>query len=32
MVWGIKGINKDGTDHWDPNDIGEPIWDDNFNL
>ena len=32
IYWGVKGINKDETNRWDPVYIGEVIWDDEFDL
>ena len=32
IFWGVKGINKDNTDRWDPSDLGEVIFDDKFDL
>ena len=32
MVWGIDSIDRDGTNHWDPEDLGTVIWDNDFDL
>ena len=32
FVWGIQGLDEEGTDFWDPYDNGDVIWDANFNL
>ena len=28
IYWGVKGINKEQVNYWDPNDIGEAQLDD----
>jgi hypothetical protein len=32
FVWGIEGINREGTSRWDSTDLGVPLFDDKFNL
>ena len=32
FVWGVEGIDQDGVVIWDPEDIGQPIWDDEFST
>jgi len=32
IFWGIKDINKDNIDPWDPADLGEVVFDDKFDL
>mmetsp|Transcript_25152 Transcript_25152/g.32682 ORF Transcript_25152/g.32682 Transcript_25152/m.32682 type:complete len:932 (-) Transcript_25152:127-2922(-) len=32
LVWGVSGIDRSGTDPFQPEDIGTVIWDDNFTL
>lgn len=31
-MWGISGINRDGTSRYDMADYGTPVWDDTFDL
>lgn len=30
FYWGAKGIDKEGVNQWDPEEIGKTIWDDEF--
>ena len=30
--WGVAGLNRDNVGAWDPDDLGELIWDDTFNI
>eukprot|EP00828_Plagiopyla_frontata_P010430 TRINITY_DN15562_c0_g1_i6.p1 TRINITY_DN15562_c0_g1~~TRINITY_DN15562_c0_g1_i6.p1 ORF type:complete len:423 (-),score=18.49 TRINITY_DN15562_c0_g1_i6:171-1439(-) len=32
IIWGIESINRDGTSHWDPEDLGNIVWNQKFNL
>jgi hypothetical protein len=32
FMWGVKGVNSDGTDKYIPNEIGTVIWDDDFQI
>ena len=32
IFWGVRGVDRSGTDRWDPTDIGKIIWDDDFDL
>ena len=32
ITWGLTGLDQEGTDYWDPDDIGHPIWDSHFDL
>jgi hypothetical protein len=32
VFWGVKGINKEQVDYWDPSDMGEAQLDDQFDL
>ena len=32
IMWGLKGINKTKVDYYNASDIGEPIWDKDFDL
>ena len=32
ILWGLKGINKEGIDKYDTSDLGKLIWDDNFDI
>ena len=32
LIWGVKSTDRDGTNHWDPEDLGTIVWDDDFNL
>ena len=32
IYWGVKGINRENKDKWDPEDLGEIILDDLFEL
>lgn len=32
FVWGIEGLDRDGVDYFDPEDMGKPIPDNSFDL
>jgi hypothetical protein len=32
LAWGLKDINREGDNPWDPNFIGEVVFDEEFNL
>ena len=32
MVWGVKDLDRSNVSLWDPNDIGELVWDDEFDI
>jgi len=32
VYFGVEGIDKEGTSFWDPVNIGEVIFDDNFSI
>lgn len=32
IFWGIKDINKDNVDPWDPADLGDVVFDDKFDM
>jgi hypothetical protein len=32
IIFGIQGIDKASVKWWDPNGIGEPIWDQIFDI
>ena len=32
LNWGIKDLDRDDVDTWDPSDMGRLIWDDTFDL
>ncbi len=32
IYWGTEDIKKGGVGRWDAEDLGELVWDDNFNL
>ena len=32
LVWGIAGMNRDGTDPSDSDDVGKAAYDDSFDL
>jgi len=32
LTWGIDGIDKEDVSMWDPENLGEIMWDDNFDL
>ena len=31
-MWGVDNINKSKVDFFNASDIGEPIWDDTFEM
>ena len=32
VQWGLKGINRDNENMWNPDDTGEAVWDDKFDM
>ena len=32
IIFGVKSLNKEEVQWWDPNGIGKPIWDRNFDI
>ena len=32
VYWGVKGINKDKVVRWNPDYVGEVIWDETFDI
>jgi len=30
LYWGVKGIDRQGENQWDPIFVGEPEWDTSF--
>ena len=32
IAWGIKGVNRDGSDYWDLEDYGKIKWDNSFDM
>ena len=32
MVWGIKDLDRSEVGLWDPNELGELVWDDEFDI
>ena len=32
VVWGVKGVNRKGSNYWDPEDYGSVVWDDTFDM
>ena len=32
MVWGVKGLNRDDVSMWDPESLGELVWDKDFTM
>lgn len=32
VFWGVKDIDREGENQWDPEFIGEVIWDDKFDM
>jgi hypothetical protein len=32
IYWGVKGINKEGIDQWNPKDMGKIRWDMEFDI
>ena len=32
LVWGVKDLDESDNNYWDSYDIGEPVWDDDFQL
>lgn len=31
-IWGVNGVNRDGSNYWDPEDYGKVKWDNNFDI
>lgn len=32
LNWGVEGLNRENVGLWDPEDLGEIIWDDSFTV
>ena len=32
IVWGVKGLNRDDVSMWDPESLGELVWDKDFTM
>ena len=32
MVWGVKGLNRNDVSMWDPESLGELVWDKDFTM
>ena len=30
--WGVKGLNRDDVDHWNPSQLGKAVLDENFDM
>ena len=32
IVWGVKDLDRSNVGLWDPTELGELVWDDNFDI